>query len=273
MEKANLLDKVTERVAQMQEAGQLDLPKDYSAVNALRGAWLMLQDQTTKVAGSDVPVLEYCTPNSISSALFKMILDGLTPMKSQGAFIAYGNILKWQREYPGNLALAKRSAGILDAMAQVIWEGDVFRFGVTSSGNNYIIDHQSSFEHIGGKIKGAYAVLIRTPFTDHVEIMSFDQIQKAWSMAKGGITKAHTQFPDQMAKKTVLNRALKLFVNSSNDDAVLEDMKEEKPLQVLDHLTSQVAKNLEEETIGHPIDEPLEVETPIFEQMETDPEW
>ena len=73
-----LIEAVTDKVTQMQEAGQLDLPKDYSAANALRGAWLMLQDM--QVNGR--PVLEVCTKESVSFALLKMVLDGLTPLKN-----------------------------------------------------------------------------------------------------------------------------------------------------------------------------------------------
>lgn len=262
MEK-NLIDQVSQKVADLQEAGQLDLPKDYSAGNALRGAWLMLQDQTTKVNGQSMPVLDYCTRTSIASAMLKMVLDGLTPMKSQGSFIVYGNVLKWQREYAGILAMAKRSANVIDATAQIIWESDVFRFGVSNTGQNYIVSHETSFENIGGKIKGAYAVVRRDNFTDHVEIMTWEQIQKAWGMALGGLTKAHAQFPDQMAKKTVLNRALKLFVNSTSDEALYQEP--EKELPTLDHLTTQIAERLLTETIEEPVDAPV--------VLNENPEW
>lgn len=48
--------------------------------------------------------------------------------------------------------------------------------------------------------------------------MTINQIKKAWAMgATGGNSQAHRDFPDQMAKKTVISRALKVIINSSND--------------------------------------------------------
>lgn len=256
MEK-NLIDQVSQKVADLQEAGQLDLPKDYSAVNALRGAWLMLQD--IQVQGR--PVLEVCTRESVSLALLRMVLDGLTPLKNQGAFVPRGNTLTWVREYAGNLAIAKRTTNVYDATAQIIWEGDDFQFGMNQAGQAYIIRHDQKFENIGGKIRGAYAVIKRSQATDHVEIMTWEQIKQAWSMNRN-TNKAHAQFPDQMAKKTVLNRALKLFVNSTSDDALYQEA--EKELPTLDHLTTQIAERLLTETM-EPVDAPV--------VLNENPEW
>lgn len=247
----------------MQEAGQLDLPKDYSAANALRGAWLMLQD--IQVNGR--PVLEVCTKESVSFALLKMVLDGLTPLKNQGAFVPRGNTLTWVREYAGNLAIAKRTAGVIDANATIIWEGDDFIYDMSSIGVPRILRHDQKFENVGGKMLGAYAVIRRSILTDYVEIMTIDQIKQAWAMNRS-VNKAHTQFPDQMAKKTVLNRALKLLINSTSDEALFEQEPQTHDLPMLDHITTQVAQDLAEETLGHQLEE-----TPIFEQMENDPEW
>ena len=53
---------------------------------------------------------------------------------------------------------------------------------------------------------------------------NLDEIRKAWAQgaAKGG-SPAHKNFPQEMAKKTVINRACKIFVNTSTDADPLAD--------------------------------------------------
>ena len=73
------------------------------------------------------------------------------------------------------------------------------------------------------KIIGAYAIL-RGGNTDCVEIMNISQIKASWNMgAARGSSEAHKTFTDQMVKKTVFNRALKYYVNSSSDENIVFD--------------------------------------------------
>lgn len=219
----NLLEKVEKQVEQLQKLNQLDLPHDYSAANALRGAWLVLQQTVDK---DKKPVLESCTPISITQALFKMVIEGLSVTKRQGSFIPYNGNLTFQREYAGTFALAKRYSDVVDVTANVIYEGDVFEYEIDSNGRKKILKHEQTFENINiAKIKGAYATVIRQSCVD-VEIMTYEQIKKAWSMNKAGITPAHTNFPDQMCEKTVMNRALKVLINSSDDSSLMDGKPE-----------------------------------------------
>lgn len=221
--KQEVLDSMMERVSELEKLGQLDLPKDYSAGNALRAAWLHLQQMTGKDAGGAVkPILNLVTETSVVSALMKMVIDGLSVSKNQGAFIAYGNELKWQVEYQGRILMAKRQ-GLRNVQANVIYEGDEFSYVINMDGTKTIVKHDQKFENIDNtKIKGAYAVC-STEFRTWAEVMTSDQIKAAWNMAKGGITKAHREFPDQMACKTVISRALKTMVNSASDEHLFDE--------------------------------------------------
>lgn len=54
--------------------------------------------------------------------------------------------------------------------------------------------------------------------------MSMAQVRKSWEQGPTkGQSPAHKNFPDQMAMKTVINRSLKIDVNSSDDAALFED--------------------------------------------------
>ena len=99
------------------ETGELKIPSDYSPANAIKGAFLILQELQDRDKN---PVLVSCSKNSIAQALFKMVVEGLSPLKKQGYFIPYGKELSWSRSYQGSIALAKRVGGVSDIVANII---------------------------------------------------------------------------------------------------------------------------------------------------------
>lgn len=216
------VNKVLKQVTEMQEVGAIDLPGDYSVPNALKAAWFTLmvtEDRNKK------PVIETCTPASICNSLLEMVTQGLNPAKKQCAFIAYGNILQLQREYFGTIALAKRYYPTIDRVtANVIYEKDVFKYEINPiTGLRKVIEHSQVLENIDpDKIKGAYATIIFTDGTSEMEPMTMAQVRKAWGQgAANGSSPAHKNFPDQMAKKSVINRILKPYINASDDSELV----------------------------------------------------
>lgn len=211
--KAEIVESTEKRVAQLVEEGMLHLPPNYSAPNALRAAYLILQETLDK---NKKPVLESCTRASIANALLSMVVQGLDPNRNQAYFIAHGQTLTLRRSYFGTLALAKRLGGVKDAYAEVIYEGDEFEFE-TERGRKKIVKHKQTLDGIAkGKIVGAYVVVEFEDGREDAEVMPMAEIQKAWS--KGGDNNpARREFPGEMAKRTVINRALKRHINSSDD--------------------------------------------------------
>lgn len=219
----NITDQVLSRVASFQAAGEMRLPKDYSPENALKSAYLILSEAKDK---DGKQVLQSCSQESIAQALLKMVTEGLSPMKRQGSFIAYGGRLSWQREYAGNIAMARRVGGLKKIKANAIFEGDVFEFEVdTETGRRRLIKHTQTLKTVGsGKIIGAYAITELEDGTKDMEVMDIVKIQKAWEQSiNKGKSPAHINFPDQMAAKTVINRACKLLINTSDDSDLYDD--------------------------------------------------
>jgi len=99
--KKDTVDIVAAKVREFQERGELDLPPNYSPENAMKSAWLILQNTFDK---NKKPVLHACTKDSIANSLLDMIVQGLNPAKKQCYFIAYGNQLVCQRSYFGTMA-------------------------------------------------------------------------------------------------------------------------------------------------------------------------
>lgn len=243
----DVTDDVLERIKLLRSDGSLILPKDYSVENHMKSAYLVLQDLKDR---NGKLALTECTRKSVANALLDMVLQGLSVSKNQGYFIVYGKELKFIRSYFGAIYLAKRVGGIKsDPVANVIYEGDDFVYTINSeTARISIVKHEQKMENIDdNKIKGAYALVTLADGSTQVTIMSMAQIRNAWGQgATKGESKAHKVFTDQMAKRTVINRALKTIINSS-DDAWLydEQIVESSPIDTRNEIIEEQANRID----------------------------
>ena len=206
---------VMKQVEELQQTGGLVLPKDYNVGNALKSAWIYLQTIETRTKQKAIDV---CTKLSICNCLLEMVIRGQHP-KKHCYFIACGNSLEYWERYTGKLLRAKRDTNIQEVVAQVIYEGDNFVYGVDKNGYYQLTKHETAIENINpDKIKAAYAVVIYKDGNKHLEVMTMDQIRKSWQQgAARGASGAHQNFTDQMCKKTVIARACKIELDSATD--------------------------------------------------------
>ena len=218
-QKAELVGKILDKVNAFAETGELVLPANYSAANALNAAYLYLLDPQN-TGGKNI--LEVCTQESVANALYEMVIKGLSAVKKQCYFIPYGNTCKLDVSYIGDIAIAKRDANVVSVDAIEIFEGDTFEYEIVA-GRIKIIKHLSSIENIDtDKIKGAYAVVTFADSTTKTTVMNKKQILTAWQQgAARGNSPAHQKFAEEMSKKTVISRALKLEIGGSNDEAIM----------------------------------------------------
>jgi len=263
----NISDQVLNRIHSLQQGGNIIIPGNYSAENAIKSAWLIIKNT---VDSSKKAALEVCTRDSISNSLLDMVVMGLSPAKKQCYFIVYGNQLTLSVSYMGKVAVTKRLKGIKDIFANCIYEDDTFEYTIDlETGNKKLIKHDQTFKNINNnKLVGAYAIIIRAELPPYVEIMNMDQIHSAWSMRKGnGLTSAHEKFPEEMSKRTVINRACKSFWNTSDDSDLLigalnrateiEEMPETSYEEVIDqeieaNANKQLIDFKEKEVTGQP---------------------
>ncbi len=214
----DITDSVLRKVNELEQSGTIKMPAGYNPGNALKAAWLKLQ---TVVDKNKKPALEVCTRVSIANSLFDMCIQGLTPAKNQCYFIVRGSELTLNRSYFGTAAVVKRLKGVEDVFAQVVYKGDVFEY-VIDGGNIVVTKHEQKLENIDvNNIVGAYCVIVKDG-KPRCEVMTMTQIRQAWTHTTngGGVQK---EFPDQMAKRTVINRGAKMYVNTSDDtDELIE---------------------------------------------------
>lgn len=223
----------------------LTFPKDYNLSNALMGAYLVLKETKDR---NNKPVLESCTPTSIANSLMNMATLGLSVQKKQGYFISYGNQCQFQRSYFGNMTIARRY-GMKDIHAEIIYQGDKFKYHI-EDGNKVLDSHEQDFMNIDNeKILGAYAVVLMEDGAKHLEVMNIKQIKQAWSQGFGykeNGNGTHQKFTDQMAKKTVINRALKQIINTHGDVFVQEADDDTETVSRDDAFAADVAYEIEQ---------------------------
>jgi recombination protein RecT len=243
------VESVLARISTFQTNGGLKLPPDYSAENAVRSAWLILQEVKNT---SNQPALQVCTPASIANAMLNMVLQGLNPVKKQCYFIVRGSQLCMDRSYIGTIAIAKRVAKVQDANANVVYQGDEFEYEInTVTGKKKVTKHIQKLENIDiNKITGAYVTIVPNEGETFSEIMTMAQIRQAWMQgaAKGG-SPAHKNFPDQMAMKTVTSRGLKIAIGSSDDSGLYDDDEE----VITDAVAADVAQEIKDHGNKAPI--------------------
>lgn len=249
-------------IAQLQEKCKngMSFPEDYNVANALMGAYLTLKETEDK---NHKPLLEVCSQASIANALMDMATLGLSVQKKQGYFIAYGGKCQFQRSYFGNITIARRY-GMKEVNAQVIYDGDKFQYHI-EDGVKILDKHEQDFMNIDNdKIIGAYAVVIMQDGSKSLEVMNMKQIKQSWQQGYGYKEGqgTHSKFGDQMARKTVINRALKGIINTHGDAFVQEADEHTEDINPADKIAADVAYEIAESANKEEfvIDEPTAIE-------------
>lgn len=211
----DITDSVNNKLGELQKEG-LVIPPNYSASNALKSAFFKLQEVKDK---NNRPALEACTKDSIANALLDMTVQGLSPAKTQCYFVVYGSKLQLSRSYFGTQTVLKRLSNVKDIWANVIYQDDEFDYE-NYHGRERLISHKTKFENRDKDILGAYAIVQTTDDEEILTVMTKKEIEASWSQSKTSQA-VHKKFPQEMAKRTVINRAAKAYINTSDDSDLL----------------------------------------------------
>ena len=240
-------DKVLNSVNRMQSEGSLQIPPNYSPENALKAAYLILSEAKTAKNQGEKPVLQACSQESIANALLEMVTQGLNPNKNQCYFIPYGTQLNFQRSYLGTVAITKRIPGVKDIKAYALYKGDEFEteFDIMT-GRLMIKSYIPKVENISkANLIGAFALIIGQEEVLHLEYMTMEQIRAAWNQGQmKGNSGAHNNFSEEMAKKTVINRACKMYANTTDDSDIFAQMLNKTSIEVEEEIEVNANKQL-----------------------------
>lgn len=217
----NITDTVFNTLTVYQNQGTVAFPQNYSVGNALKAAYLIYQSD---------PKLQACEPATVANSLLDMCIAGLNPSKKQCYFVPMGKQCTLMTSYFGKQTMVKRIKGVIDVRSDVIYKDTCYELMLDEYGNDDIkitspcpLDERKS-----ENIIGAWARIILDPevwgVNTYTSIMTLEDIQNAWSMGSAyGKSKAHQKFMAEMAKKSAINRCIKNFINTRDDQDILID--------------------------------------------------
>ena len=210
---------VLNRVDEMCKVG-FTMPKDYNYVNAVKATMLKLQEVKDK---NGKPALEVCTPSSIQSALFAMVVKGLDVSKNQAYLVCYGQQLQLQESYFGKVLQVKRIFPEWEPRPNIVHEGDTFKYTVNpETGRRELVEHTQSLENLDKPIVGGYIYLPCADGGKDLYCMTYKQIVASWSKSRSGGATAK-QFPEKMAMKTLVNSGCNIIINSTPSQSNIAD--------------------------------------------------
>lgn len=197
----------------IKNGGEVIIPPNYDVNDAVKALYLQILE-TKDTQGR--PAFEVCTSTSIIKAIQTYVSSGLNVAKKQCYPIVRGKTLYLEASYFGKQKQAKDYAHI-KINSGVIYQGEEVDIEQRIDGSK-IIHHNPDFSKFDpDKIAGAYAVAVREDGTvDDSEIMTMKEIKRSWAKSATSGT-VHKEFPTEMARRTVINRLSKKYINTSDD--------------------------------------------------------
>jgi len=160
------------------------------------------------------PKIAECSPTSIMQFAMKCSETGLEPIGPGGAWpIPYENRklntveLTFVPDYRGLVHAAKRAGCITDSFPVAVYEKDHFEYEM---GLYPKMEHKPATGD-RGEFVAAYCVLVLPGGDRRFEVMSKGEIDDIRAKSKGGNFGPWNTDYSEMAKKTVIRRALKQF--------------------------------------------------------------
>lgn len=210
-EKKNLirsaLDKRAEELAALMPTGQAD-----SAPRLINVAVLYF--------GRD-PKLHEVTPASFIQCVFDSVSSGIPLDGKLGHAVAFNCKVKlpdgkevWEKQvkfmpdFKGIVSVARRTGQIDDAQSGVVFEHDHFKHG--RIGPNLTLEHVPA-EGERGAMRGVYCILTFDDGDWTYEYMTKAEVDKVRASSKAANDGPWVNWYEQMARKTVLKRALKTY--------------------------------------------------------------
>lgn len=190
---------------------------------------LILANELSKVKVNGRPAIEGATPSSIREIALKVITEDIDLSKKQAVIIPYGNELQLQKEFYGNVALAKQVFNNnIEFYSQLVYPND--QFEIIKNGNGFGRD---KFEHttspknmVIANASGKFAATPTFVYTYVVDLtndkviatncFSYERCYNSWTQA--GIKPTHKKFPGEMMIKTSENYVATRLYNKSNTD-------------------------------------------------------
>ncbi len=195
---------ITKQLSDHQKALPNGFQKERFALNCVTMIQDMMRDSKKRDSLSKV------NSATIPLCFMKGAMLGLDFYNGECYAIPYGNEMKFQTDYKGEIKLCKKYSKnpIRDIYAKVVREGDEF-YEEVNGGDQNIYFRPQPFNN--GKLIGAFAVVKYKDGSMMYETMSAEEIEGIrTSFSKAANSAAWRNTPGEMYKKTVLRRLCKL---------------------------------------------------------------
>lgn len=200
---------------------QYKCPEGYDYATELQTALLKIALNVKDKNGK--PALTVCTSQSIYHALREMCILGLSMSIDQVYPIIYEDKLSIQTSYFGEVVAFNRIFPDLEVRANVLHEGDEYELEYDDALAFQIVRKvRTRIENLDKPIVAAYAIISNKSTKEIVggDLMTWREIETSWGQSRSVNKNIHKKFPTEMAKRTVLKRAVKKFVKTADVAAV-----------------------------------------------------
>jgi len=165
------------------------------------------------------PKILECNRQSIMAACQKAAQDGLVLDGREAALVQFKNAAQYMPMVAGLLKKLRNSGQISTITAQTVHEKDKFSY---NPARDDVPDHQPDWFGERGAMIGVYAVARMRDGGAVVELMNMEQINKIRGVSRSGGRGPWADWPEEMAKKSVLRRIAKYLPSSADLDQMLE---------------------------------------------------
>lgn len=166
------------------------------------------------------PAIQQCRPDTIINSIVKATHLGLDIGVLGSAYIVpYGNQASLVIGYAGLIDLAFRSGTVKNIHSGVVRENDTYERTHDDFWHKY-----NAFDstELRGEVVGVYCLVDLSNGGRQIETMSRDEIDQIRNASRSGNGPAWTQYYDEMAKKSVIRRALKRIKLSPEVQEVIQ---------------------------------------------------
>lgn len=214
-----------------------------------KDAALKLISEVALVVNADPVLTRAAAKNtaSLKSAIKQILRWNLSPEKNQCYLICQNRddapSISLKKSYFGIQTIIRRHyPEIAQINASVVRQNEVVSLGNIVNGLPERISHTGcSLETLDNPIIGAYAVILnRKNEIMAYSLMSMKEIEICHQTPRG-FSPVFRKYPSEMAKKTVLLRAIKpLFCTSDNNSALLDYLDEDEKIMQSEDFTGDI---------------------------------
>ena len=189
------------------------------------------------------PDILKCDRASIYAACQKAAQDGLVLDNREAALVQFGKAATYMPMVAGILKKLRNSGEISTIKAETVHANDAFKYNPAMDD---VPNHSPDWFGDRGEMIGVYAVAKMKDGGTVVEVMSMEQINKVRSVSRSSGKGPWKDWPEEMAKKSVLRRIAKYLPSSADIDQVFEHDNEgftlDEPIDVTPDKPSQTRK-------------------------------